>query len=161
MTRRRSAFTIIEVMIVLVIILALSGIVAVNLLGRKKQADEQLAAIDLNTIKSALKMFRLDYDRWPTDDEGLEVLWNIEALDPDADETKWHKYLEEPMPTDRWGHEWGYSEVSENGDESNYDLWSDGPDGEEGTDDDITSWTETDGGYGDDLMPPPPDNGGP
>ena len=159
MTRRRSAFTLIEVMIVIVIILALSGIVGVALFSRKDEATEKLARIDLNTVKSALKMFRLDYDRWPTEDEGLEVLWSAEALDPESDETKWHKYLEEPMPTDRWGNEWGYHEVSDYGDESMYDLWSNGPDAEEGTDDDITSWTEGGDGFSDDLMPPPPDSG--
>jgi hypothetical protein len=48
------------------------------------------------------------------------------------------------MPLDRWGQAWGYRQVSENGDEKMYDLWSNGPDKQEGTEDDIVSWTTED-----------------
>lgn len=148
-TRRGGGFTLIEVMIVIAIILALTGLIAVNVLGRQKQAKTDLAKIDLNNIKSALKQFRLDFDRYPKEEEGIKVLWDKTALtvENEADEAKWHKYLEEPIPMDRWGKDWNYRPVSEHGDEDMYDLWSVGPDGEEGTDDDVVSWSkEAEGG---------------
>lgn len=141
---RGRGFTLIEVLIVIAIIVALGGLVAVNLLGKKKDAKIGLAKTDLNTLRLALKGFNLKYDRFPTDDEGLEVLWNKEKLDADADQSKWSKELESSMPNDQWGKPWGYRQTSEHGDEENFDLWSNGPDGEEGTEDDITSWPKED-----------------
>jgi len=133
---RRAGFTLIEVMIVLAIVVALGGLVAVAVFQRQDQAKEQLCRNDLNTLKSALKGFRLDYGRWPTDEEGLQVLWDSESLDPDADQEKWTKYLEEALPNDRWDSEWVYVAQSDE-DETIYELYSIGPDKEEGTDDDI------------------------
>lgn len=144
----RAGFTLIEVMIVIAIILALSGLIGVALFQRRDEAKKQLVQIDLNSMKSALKQFRLDYERWPTDEEGITVLWDKGVLDGEADENKWHKYLDEAMPNDKWDRPWGYRQVSENGDEDTYDLWSVGPDGEEGTEDDITSWTKDSDEFG-------------
>lgn len=142
--RRGAGFTLIEVMIVIAIILMLTGLVAYNVLGRKDQAKADMARIDMNTVRGAMKQFRLDFDRYPKDEEGVKVLWDKTALvvDNEADEAKWHKYLEEPLPNDRWGNAWGYKQVSEHGDEDTYDLWSFGPDGQEGNDDDIVSWNK-------------------
>ncbi len=141
--RAPGGFTLIEVMIVIAIILALSGLVAVALFGQRDKAQKDTAKIELNTIKGALDFFRLDFDRYPKDEEGVAVLWDKSKLDPEADATKWHEYLKSPMPNDRWGHPWGYKQQSEHSeDTTKYDLWSFGPDGQEGTDDDIKSWTE-------------------
>lgn len=139
----RRAFSLVEVLIVIVIIAAITGLIAVNVFGRADDAKKNLVAIDMNTLKQGLRTFRLDYDRYPTDEEGVRVLWDKEALSPDADANKWKKYLEEPMPADRYESPWGYRQVSEHGDESTYDLWSNGPDKQEGTEDDITSWART------------------
>ena len=138
--RRSRGFTLIEVMIVIAIVLALSGIIAISVLGRKKEADRKLAEIDLNTMKSALKQFRFDFDRWPNEQEGLSVLWDKAKLDGEADQGKWKRYVDEPMPNDRWGTAWNYRPVSEHGDAEMYDLWSNGPDKQEGTEDDVNSW---------------------
>lgn len=164
-TRRTRArgFTLIEVMIVIAIVLALSAIVALRLFGRKEQADVSLTQTDVNNIKRAFQLFRLDFNRWPTDEEGVAVLWDKEKLDPEADQTKWQKYLDEPMAKDRWGNEWEYRQLSERGDETEYDLWSFGPNGEDesGEGDDITSWrkTEEDTGGDSGLMAPPRSSG--
>lgn len=149
-TRKQMArgFTLIEVMIVIAIILALTGLIGVAVLGRRDEAKKGTAQIDMNTIKAALDMFRLDYDRYPTDEEGLAVLWDKSKLDPEADAAKWAKdgYLKQPMPNDRWQSPWGYRQQSERSeDASKYDLWSFGPDKQEGTEDDINSWTELEG----------------
>lgn len=143
-TRRARGFTLIEVMIVIAIVLALTTVVGLMVFARKDQADTQLAQVDVNNVKRAMDLFRLDFNRWPTDEEGVAVLWDKERLDPEADQAKWHQYLQEPMPKDKWGNEWGYRQISER-DETQYDLWSFGPNGEDenGEGDDLTSWRST------------------
>lgn len=137
----RAGFTLIEVMIVIAIVLALMGLVGVALFGQRDQAKKQMAEVDLKNVERGLKLFRLDYDRYPKDEEGLAVLWDKSKLDPEADQAKWKKYLESPLPQDRWSHDWQYKQVTtHSSDETMYDLWSMGPDGQDGTDDDICSW---------------------
>lgn len=153
--RHAAGFTLIEVMIVIAIVLALMSLVGVALFARRDEAKVNLVKTDLGTMKQALKLFRLDYERWPMEEEGLEVLWNKERLDPESDQAKWKGYLEEPMPTDKWDQPWGYRAESDT-DPTQYDLWSNGPDKEEGTEDDILSRprSEEEGGSGMDGPPP-------
>lgn len=153
---RRRGFTLIEVMIVIGIILALSGLIGVALFARRDEAKVSLAKTDLNSIRQALDLFRLDFERWPTDEEGLAVLWDKTALDADADETRWKKYLASPMPKDRWGNEWGYRSQSDMF-EGSYEIWSFGPNGVEGDEDDIR-WPveEEEGGRGGRFGSPSP-----
>ena len=151
----RAGFTLIEVMIVIAIILALTGLIGVALFSRRDEAKKDTAKIDMNNIKSALDFFRHDFDRYPKDEEGLAVLWDKSTLDPEADATKWHEYLKAPMPNDRWNHPWGYRQQTEHGDDTTkYDLWSYGPDGQEGTEDDINSWAGLEGDTGASGVPP-------
>ena len=158
----RPGFTLIEVMIVIAIILFLGGIVGIALFAQRDAANKQLVQTQLGQIGGGLKAFRLVYDRYPTDEEGLEVMWAQDTLDAEADAGQWRKFLDKPLPNDLWGRPWGYRQVSENGDPDEYDLWSVGKDGEEGTDDDITSWKQEgaeDAGMSD--APPPRRPGGP
>lgn len=141
---RGRGFTLIEVMIVIAIVLALFGIVAYNVFGRKEEADKGTVTIQMKQIQQAMRQFKLTFNRWPTDEEGIEVLWNKDRLTEEADQKKWIKFMEEPQPNDMWGTPWGYRQISEHGDESMYDLWSFGPDKQEGTEDDINSWKAED-----------------
>jgi general secretion pathway protein G len=133
-------FTLIEVMIVILIVLMLGGLVAWNLMGTKDEAKAGIVKIQMNTIEGALKNFRLVYDRYPTDEEGLKVLWDKTAMTDENEAKKWKPFLEKPVPKDDYGNEWGYRQKSEHGNEDTYDLWSYGKDKQEGTDDDIVSW---------------------
>ncbi len=162
---RRSGFTLIEVLIVIVIILAIVGLVAVNVFGSKDTADKGIAEIELKSIRTALQQFRLDFNRFPTDEEGIAVLWNKAALSADSDQTKWRVYIVEAKPNDPWGKPWGYRQRGEKAPEGMFDLWSTGPDGEEGTPDDISAWKVVDDGSGTSgsgagAPPPPPPSGG-
>lgn len=136
----RRAFTLTEVLIVIFIVLALGGLVAYNLMGTKEKAQDDLVKVDMQTLSKALRKFRFDHNRYPTDDEGLKALWDKEAIQDEEVQKKWLKYLESPMPKDQYGHEWGYRQQSEHGDADTFDLWSVGRDAQEGTDDDIVSW---------------------
>lgn len=138
--RAARGFTLIEVMIVILIVLALGGLVAYNLLGTKEDAENKLAKIDMQTIQAALKQFRFDHGRYPTDEEGIEVLWLKDKMTDEEEAKKWKKLLEKPMPNDRFGNQWGYRQKAENSDEDIYEIWSYGRDKQEGTEDDIVSW---------------------
>lgn len=157
-TRRMGrGFTLIEVMIVLAIVLALAAIVSVAVLSRKDEANVKLCKTDLANLQTALKFFYLDYNRYPTDEEGLAVLWSPETLDPELDESTWKPQMEKPLPKDRWGHEWMYMQQRDD-DPTKYALWSVGPDGQDGTDDDIKTWSEDeevggDFGFGSETAP--------
>ena len=143
MVRTRGGFTLIEVMIVLAIVLALGTIVGLAVLKQRDKSNEQLAKTDIAVIESGLKWFYFEYNRYPTDEEGLAVLWSSETLDPELDETRWSSQLTEPLAKDRWGHEWMYMQERDD-DPAKYALWSVGPDGEDGTDDDLKAWSDDD-----------------
>lgn len=156
------AFTLIEVLIVLAIIVALAGLVGVALFQRRDEAKVDLAKTDLGTIKSAMQMFYLHFERYPTTEEGIAVLWDKSMLDDPELEDKWGGYLAGKMEKDKWGNEWGYEQLSYN----SYRIWSVGPDGEEDTDDDLVetvrpigSDDDDMGSLGDDLLPPPTSGG--
>lgn len=162
--RRRGGFTLIEVLIVIAIVLTLSGLVGVALFQRRDEAKVDLTKTDMNTLKSAMQQFYLHFERYPTTEEGVSVLWDKSQLDDPELEDKWGGYLSAPLEKDKWGNEWGYEQLSYN----SYRLWSVGPDGEEDTDDDIVISVKPIGAddddgfgdFGDDMLPPPPPSGG-
>ena len=135
---RRGGFTILELLIVIGIILAIGGIVTVNLMGMSDKADTNLTKVKIQNVGRALDNFKLDMKRYPTQEEGITVLWDKEVLEDD-DTAKWQgPYLDEPAPKDTWGFEWVYRSPSDVEGVA-YDLISVGPDGEEGTDDDLSN----------------------
>ncbi|MEM1423399.1 MAG: type II secretion system protein GspG [Planctomycetota bacterium] len=141
----RRAFTLVEVLIAIAIVAILGGLVAINFIGTEDRQKPRLAAEELRRISSALDAFRIEHGRYPTEDEGIAVLWSAETFESDSDdigadaESGWTSFLSDPKPNDLWGNPWNYRAESEYEGEP-YDLWSNGEDGEEGTDDDIVSW---------------------
>jgi general secretion pathway protein G len=138
--RARRGFTLIELLIVIAILLAIGGLVVVNLIPRGEQAKTDLQRVQLKQIADAFEHFRLDMDRWPTEEEGIESLWNKDQIQDENDQQRWRgPYLTEPVLQDRWGHDLVYRFPGELRGETYYDLISLGPDGEEKTEDDITN----------------------
>jgi general secretion pathway protein G len=136
----RRGFSLIELLIAIAILLAIGGLVVVNLLPAKEGADVDLTKAQIDQFANAIKFFKIDMKRIPTEEEGLAVLWSKDALENEEDEANWKRaYLEEPMPRDTWGNEWIYRAPSEVSESLEYDIISMGPDGEEDTDDDITN----------------------
>lgn len=152
---RRRAFSLIEIMIVLAIIVMISGLVGFALLSRRDEARVNEAEIKINTLKGALLDFNRRYGRYPTEEEGLAVLWSSETVDPEI-EDRWSESLSESMPNDPWGNPWEYDPDGVRR-EGYYDLSSNGPDGEPETEDDIYAWDEEEGGMmgGGGLSAPP------
>lgn len=135
--RSRRAFTILELLIVIGILLALGGIVLYNLSGQSDKAYEGTQVVQMQAMKKALMMFKNDVKRFPTQEEGVVVLWDKSALDDDAASRWGGPYLETAVPKDMWGHEWVYVFPAEDI-AVGFDIVSVGADGQEGTEDDIS-----------------------
>ena len=138
----RRALTLIELLIVITILLALGALIAVNFIGVGDQASLDLQRADLDRIDGALKIYKTTMGDYPSEEEGLVVLWDKSALEDEDSGTRWSgPYLEGPL-NDKWGNEIIYqrpSQLLDTDDENVYDLVSAGPDGEQDTDDDITN----------------------
>lgn len=144
----RRAFTLIEVMIVILIIVALTAIAGVAVFSQLRQSKQQLAQVQLNSIKSAMQIFYKDFSRFPSEEEGIAVLWDKSKLETEEDQAKWVRggYLTDPKPTDPWDKPWEYTveDVTEEEKEAGieYKLWSLGEDGEDETGDEVKSWKD-------------------
>lgn len=125
---RRSAFTLLEVMLVLVIIAAIAGIAVVNLGGFQQRAMENKTKAEISVLKNALESYKLELLSYP---QQLEALY--EKPSGLVDESKWFQVLKEPVKPDAWGNPYEYSVSG-----TTYTIKSLGPDGQAGTDDDIT-----------------------
>ena len=73
---RRRAFTILELLIVIAILLAIGGIVLINVLGAQDRADVGVTQVQMQALVDAMKQFRVDMKRYPSEDEGVAVLWS-------------------------------------------------------------------------------------
>jgi general secretion pathway protein G len=136
----RRGLTLIEVLIVIGILLAIGGLVAVNLFSKREEANIDLQKLQLKEIDRAMDLFRLDMNRWPTEDEGLRALWSKDAIEDEDQQANWKSgYLKDAIEKDIWGHELVYHNPSEIRGEDYYDVISVGRDGEEGTDDDLNN----------------------
>ena len=136
----RRAFSLIELLIVIAILLLLGGIVALNYSGVRKQASNDVTLAHIDRFEAALEMFENDMGRLPTSEEGLTVLWNSEVLEEEDDTVRWRgPYLRDGMPSDDWGSSWVYRAPGDGEirGESYYDIVSVGPDKEIDTEDDI------------------------
>ena len=120
--------------------MANGSLVAVNVLGASEKADLKLARAQLQAFEGALEQFRVEMKRWPTEEEGLAVLWSKEALASDEDQARYGgPYLKEPKPKDAWGNVWVFRVPSTILEGANFDIVSNGPDGQEGTEDDVSN----------------------
>lgn len=140
---RRRAFTLLEVLMVVVIIGILAALVVPNFFGAQEGAKEDLtrALVD-SGVNGTLDMYRMHMGRYPTTDEGLAAL--IEEPDDEELAEKWRgPYLKEGAKLqDAWGNDLIYESPGQYN-ENTYDLSSPGKDAQEGTEDDITNWEKT------------------
>ena len=135
-SRRRAAFTLVEMLLVLVILATLAAIVVPKFSGRTKQAKITAAEAQINGFETALDAFEIDNGYYPEGNDGLREL--VERPN-NADDWR-GPYLKKSIPLDPWGNPYLYEYPSKHN-ESGYDLSSWGPDGRAGGDDDITNWT--------------------
>ena len=130
----RRAFTLVELMLVVTIIGILSALVIPKIAGKGEEAREKAAYADIHGgIKSALDEFQVDNGFFPKTVQDL--------LQQPSGATNWHgPYVDPPvLPVDPWGRKYIYEFPGKHG-TNGYDLFSAGPDGKAGTEDDIGSW---------------------
>lgn len=136
-----SGFSFIELMVVIVILGILATFVTINLIDTPDEARQSKARVDIKTMETALRLYKLDNGAYPTTEQGLEAL--ISAPETGALPRKWRKggYLEQrKLPADPWGYAFIYLSPGAHGD---YDIISYGADGAPGGEDagaDINNW---------------------
>ncbi|RPH30137.1 type II secretion system protein GspG [Buttiauxella warmboldiae] len=133
---QQQGFTLLEIMVVIVILGILASIVVPNLMGNKNQADRQKAVTDIVALENALDMYSLDNGRYPTSEQGLAALLRKPEVAPEAKNYKQNGYIKR-LPEDPWQN--AYQLVSP-GEHGSVDIFSAGPDGQAGSDDDIGNW---------------------
>ena len=131
------AFTLIELMVVLVIIGVLAALIVPNVLDRADDARVTAARTDVNNLMQALKLYRLDNQRYPTGEQGLQAL----VAKPTAGPTppNWKPYLEK-LPNDPWGRPYQYLNPGVKAEIDVMSFGADGQAGGEGKNADVGSW---------------------
>ncbi len=120
-------FTLIELMVVIVILGILAGLIVPRIMGRPEEAKQLKAKIQIESLETALKLFKLDAGMYPDTEQSLQAL--VEIPEVGRIPKKWRKggYLEKgKVPKDPWGNEFVYLSPGVNGD---YDIVSYGADG--------------------------------
>jgi len=138
--KKQSGFSLLEVMVVLVIIGMILSIVAPNIMGQQEEAALDKAGLDIQQLEDAMNMYKLKNKKYPTTEQGLEALVTKTSIDPVPRRFPDGGFISK-LPEDPWGNP--YQLVSP-GEMGKIDIFSMGPDGEVGTDDDIGNWTDED-----------------
>ena len=130
-------FTLIELMVVLVIIGILAALIVPNVLDRADDARATAAKTDVNNIMQALKLYKLENQRYPTAEQGLQALVarpTVGAIPPN-----WKPYLEK-LPNDPWSRQYQYLNPGIKGEIDVMSFGADGQAGGEGKNADVGSW---------------------
>ncbi len=130
-------FTLIELMVVLVIIGVLAALIVPNVLDRTDDARATAARTDINNLMQALKLYKLDNQRYPSAEQGLEAL--VKRPSAGAVPPNWRSYLSK-LPADPWGRPYQYIYPGVKGEIDVFSLGADGQAGGDGKNADIGSW---------------------
>lgn len=136
-TRKQSGFTLLELLVVLGIISMLAGLVGPKVMKHMGEAKTKAAKVQIAELSQALEMYKLEMNKYPTTDQGLEAL--VEAP---SNAKNWNgPYLAKPkVPVDPWQQEYHYVAPGEHGKFDLYSWGADEKEGGEGEDQDIVSW---------------------
>jgi len=147
--RNTKAFSLMELMLVLLILGMLATVGVMSYGPIRDRARKQTAEVKLKEIRTALEAFEMALSRYPSEQEGLEALCGQLQSDDEKESEKWSAVFQE-VPEDPWGEKYNYEPVETDSEEYKrgirFKVWSNGPDKESGTDDDIKSWKEDTGG---------------
>ena len=135
--RLRQGFTLIELMVVLVIIGVLAALIVPNVLERADDARSMAAKTDVNNLMQALKLYKLDNQRYPSAEQGLAALIakpTVGAVPPN-----WKPYLDK-LPNDPWSNPYQYLNPGIKGEVDVLSFGADGQAGGDGKNADVGSW---------------------
>lgn len=124
-------------MVVLVIIGVLAALIVPNVLDRADDARTTAARTDVNNLMQALKLYRLDNQRYPTGEQGLQALVTKPSVNPIP--PNWKPYIDK-LPNDPWGRAYQYLNPGIKGEIDVMSFGADGQSGGEGKNADIGSW---------------------
>lgn len=136
---RIAAFSLMEMLLVIGLMGVLMGVLAVGFGDIFGQNEKEIAGMFVkHGIKANMQQYRMNMGSYPTSDEGLAVLLNA----PDGDKaSRWKGPYVDSVPKDPWGNAYQYACPGTHN-KTSYDIWSMGPDGQDGTADDIGNWGE-------------------
>lgn len=143
----RRGFSLVELMIVLAILVLLAGLVLPRLLGSQDKADRQATQTQISSFESALDMYKIDNRSFPNTEDGLAAL--LKAPEDEGRAKNWDGPYMDELPTDPWGNPYSYEYPPTEGAKDAPHIWSNGPDGESGTEDDIQNWSSSEDGEDD------------
>jgi len=133
--RRRAGFTLMEILLVLAILVVLGSLVTFGYVTIQRNAMMDSAKTQIRMFEQAVDMYRLDVGKYPSGDQGLQAL---RLQPPDAPVNKWRgPYIQVEIPTDPWGNPYQYQEITDSLNQPSFEVISNGPDGANGTADDI------------------------
>jgi general secretion pathway protein G len=135
------AFTLIELMVVIVILGILAMWVAPKIMSRPEEAKQVKARLDIQNLETALKLYKLDNGMYPTTEQGLQAL--VEQPETGNVPKKWKQggYLEQGrIPKDPWGNDFVYLSPGLKGDFDIISYGLDGVPGGETDNKDINNW---------------------
>ena len=135
--RIQRGFTLIELMVVLLISGVLAALIVPNVLDRADEARGTAAKTDVNNLMQALKLYKLDNQRFPTGEQGLQALRVKPTASPVP--TNWKPYLDQ-LPNDPWGRPYIYLNPGVKGEVDVMSFGADGQSGGEGKNADVGSW---------------------
>jgi general secretion pathway protein G len=131
----QQAFTMIELLIIMIILGLLASLVAPKLIQKVGSSKVKTARTQISMLETALDAYRLDLGRYPSTEEGLKAL--VEKIESPG----WDgPYLRKQMPLDPWGREYQYRSPGEHGPFDLFSLGSDGAQGGEGENADVVNW---------------------
>lgn len=134
-SRRTAAFTLMELLLVIAILLVIAGLVVPKLAGRQKSASIDATKISIRGLEQAIRLYSIDHEGdAPTTSNGLAVLTESTKKDP-----KWRGPYLEKTPVDAWGKPFQYRNPGTHN-VNGFDIVSAGPDHVFGNDDDIGNW---------------------
>jgi general secretion pathway protein G len=137
--RTARGFTLIEIMVVVVIMGILASLVVPKLISRTGESKVAAARVDISTVMQSLKLYKLDNQRYPTTEQGLQALITKPTTGPAANGWKSGGYLDK-LPKDPWGSPYQYLSPGIKGEIDVFSLGADGQPGGSGDDADIGSW---------------------
>ncbi len=134
---RPHAFTLLEMMVVLLIIALIIGSVAVMVQGFEGNAEQVAANAKIKGLETALTSYKISNLVYPTQEQGLDALVTRPTAEPKP--RRWTQLAKPDGITDPWGHKLVYRNPGKHN-AGDYDVFSLGPDGVENTEDDIGNW---------------------